>query len=184
MAAKRKPVKRRARTRRARAPRRGLPVLEQRHLDVIGLACVAAGVFLGFVLYNGADGGRAGRATGTALAWLLGKIRYGVPIAGVAGGGLLVMRPVVPSLRPFRTGAACLFAGLTLALAADTLGIAGAGVRHGFFHASFFEQRGGIVGEGLHWGAAQLVHDLRARIPPASPTGARPALPPRGGRGA
>ena len=164
MAAKRKPA-RRGRSRRARAARRWRPpILEQRQLDVIGLGCVALGVFLGFVLYNGSDGGRAGRATGTALSWLLGQIRFGVPIAFVGGGGLLVMRPALPSLKPFRTGALCLFAGLTLALAANTLGVAGAGVRHGFFHAHYFERHGGIVGEGLYWVCAKLVHDLGAGI--------------------
>src|ERR1700730_16501354 len=37
-----------------------LPVLDQRGRDVLGLGLVAAGVFMGFVLYGGWHGGGAG----------------------------------------------------------------------------------------------------------------------------
>src|ERR1700694_5434589 len=58
-----------------RLPR--LPALDQRQRDVIGLALVAVGVFLGFVLYGGSPtpGGRAGHALAVALGWTLGKGR-------------------------------------------------------------------------------------------------------------
>ena len=39
------------------------------------------------------------------------------------GGGALLLRPVLPALRPLRAGAICLFAAVTLALAAGTLGV-------------------------------------------------------------
>ena len=42
--------------------RKGTGRLEQRHYDVIGLALVAAALYLGFVLYLQSDGGRVGRA--------------------------------------------------------------------------------------------------------------------------
>ena len=60
----RKPAKSRSKKARARRspvpwpPR--LPVLEQRHLDLIGLGLVAVGVFLAFPLYAGWEGGEAG----------------------------------------------------------------------------------------------------------------------------
>src|SRR5271165_1405856 len=100
-----------------------LPVLEQRERDVIGLALVAAGVFMGFVLYGGWNGGRAGHGLAVALGWTLGRARVLAPITLVIGGGALLLRPVLPALRPLRTGALCVFAAVTLALAAWMLGI-------------------------------------------------------------
>ena len=38
-------------------------------------------------------------------------------------GGILILRPMLPAVRPFRAGAICLFASLTLGLAAGTLGL-------------------------------------------------------------
>ncbi len=52
-----------------------LPALDQRGRDVLGLACVALGVFLGFVLYGGWNGGRAGHGLAVALGWVLGRAR-------------------------------------------------------------------------------------------------------------
>ena len=115
----------------ARRPPRRPFEFEQRHAEVLGLGLVAVGVFLTVTLYTSSDGGHAGRAITTALAWLLGEIRYAVPPAAVAVGVVLVLRPVLPSVRPLRTGTILLFAALTLALAADTLGIGPGGARHG-----------------------------------------------------
>jgi S-DNA-T family DNA segregation ATPase FtsK/SpoIIIE len=175
MANTRKPVKRRkpvARStparRRRPAPRKrrrpSLPVLEQRHWDVLGLGLVAFGVFLALVLYLRSDGGRGGRAISTALAWLLGEIRFGTPPACVGIGVLLVMRPVLPSIKPFRTGIICLFAALTLALAADTLGLASAGARTGYWVPAYFEHHGGIVGEAEYWASAHLLGTTGSHI--------------------
>ena len=78
MATARKPAPRRspakskprARARRSSLGALGLPALEQRHLDLIGLGLVALGVFLAFPLYLGWDGGAAGHAaTATGTAW-------------------------------------------------------------------------------------------------------------------
>ena len=68
---------------RASVARRGL---EQRHLDLIGLGLVAAGVYLGFVLYVGWDGGPVGEWLQRALANAAGRIAYVVPLA-LAGLG-------------------------------------------------------------------------------------------------
>ena len=47
------------------------------------------------------------------------------PVALVVGGGALLLRPVLPALRPLRTGARCACSrAITLALAAGTLGLA------------------------------------------------------------
>jgi S-DNA-T family DNA segregation ATPase FtsK/SpoIIIE len=141
-----------------------MPVLEQHQRDLLALGLVGAGVFLGFVLYGNWDGGSAGRRLSDALAWLLGAVRYGVPVALVVGGAALLLRPVLPALRPLRTGALCLFSSVTLALAAGTLGVGPAGARHGFWHAAYFKPRGGIAGEALYWASHQLVSDVGASI--------------------
>jgi S-DNA-T family DNA segregation ATPase FtsK/SpoIIIE len=147
-----------------RKPARAPVVLEQRHYDVLGLGLVALGVFLGVLLYTAADGGRGGQAISTALGWLLGEIRYGTPLACVAAGGLFVLRPVLPSVKPFRTGTILLFSALTLALAADTLGLAPAGTRSGFWHPAFFETHGGVLGEAELWVASHLIGMTGAHI--------------------
>src|ERR1019366_5117497 len=89
-----------------------LPVLDQRGRDVLGLAFVALGVFVGFVLYGGWDGGRAGHALAVALGWVLGRARVLAPATLLLGGGALLLRPVLPALRPLRTGALCLYASV------------------------------------------------------------------------
>ena len=118
----RKPA-RKARARRSPLPwPPRLPVLEQRHLDLIGLGLVAVGVFLAFPLYLRWDGGEAGQAIVDGLTWAVGRVAWATPVALVAAGALLVMRPVLPAgVRPFRAGALCLSASC-LGLAVGTLG--------------------------------------------------------------
>src|SRR3954468_15912761 len=150
---------------RARAKRSSpsLPVLEQRHLDLLGLGLVALSVFLGFVLYGDGAGGRAGSALVDGLGWAVGEVRYLAPVAFAAAGAILVLRPVLPAVRPFRAGAVCLFAALTLALAAGTLGLGpgGGDVR---WERLFVSERGGLAGEGLYWAAGTLFSDVGAHI--------------------
>ena len=103
------------RSRSARAPRARLarmfsfarerirvPELEQQHLDVAGLGLLALAAFFAFVLYFGWDGGRVGGALALALRFLLGGVAYLVPAALLGAGAVLVLRPVLPSTRPFR----------------------------------------------------------------------------------
>jgi S-DNA-T family DNA segregation ATPase FtsK/SpoIIIE len=181
MAAARKPASRRpsappsaksskaAARPRARAQRSslgvlGLPALEQRHRDLIGLALVALGVFLAFPLYLRWDGGAAGHAATEGLAYAVGQVGYAVPVAIVAAGALFVLRPVLPTMRPFRAGFVCLFAASTLMLAAGTFGIGPEGVRDGYWNAPFFEDRGGIAGDALLWAVASAVSTIGAHI--------------------
>jgi DNA segregation ATPase FtsK/SpoIIIE, S-DNA-T family len=164
----RRPAAKRPPARRATAGRRAVRrrpfSFEQRHADVLGLGLVAFGVFLTVILYTGSDGGQGGRAIATGLAWLLGEIRYAGPPTAVGLGAVLVLRPVLPSVRPLRTGTILLFSSLTLALAADTLGIGPAGARHGYWQAGFFEHHGGILGEAEFWAAAHVVGQSGADI--------------------
>ncbi|HEY2397752.1 MAG TPA: DNA translocase FtsK [Solirubrobacteraceae bacterium] len=147
-----------------------MPVLDQRGRDVLGLALAALGVFIGFVLYRGGHGGRAGHWLVVALGWAVGGARELAPVALVVCGGLLLLRPVLPALRPLRTGAICLFAGVTLALAAGTLGVSsGPAVAHaargaGSWSSSHLQTHGGAVGEALYEGTHRLVATLGVNI--------------------
>jgi S-DNA-T family DNA segregation ATPase FtsK/SpoIIIE len=89
-AARRKP-KGKAKAR-PRVPRPHLPEgLQQRHLDLIGLFLIAAGVYLCFVLFFGWDGGKVGYGLETGLEYLVGKV--GARIATIlmlAVGAMLV----------------------------------------------------------------------------------------------
>ena len=87
-----------------------LPKLEQRELDLIGLAMVAAAIFFAFLIYLRWDGGEAGSWAVDGLRQLIGAVHYGVPVALLATGAILVMRPMLPAVRPFRSGGLCLFA--------------------------------------------------------------------------
>ncbi|HEX6687857.1 MAG TPA: DNA translocase FtsK [Solirubrobacterales bacterium] len=76
----------------SRFPRPHLPeALQQRHLDLIGLFLIAAGVYLSFVLFFGWDGGKVGYGLETGLEYLFGAV--GARIATVlmlATGTMLV----------------------------------------------------------------------------------------------
>ncbi|TML05681.1 MAG: DNA translocase FtsK [Actinobacteria bacterium] len=165
--AKKAPAKKKRpkpRARRSAGWRAQLPLLEQHHVDLIGLALVAAGIFLVFPLWMRWDGGRGGEALVDGLRYLVGVLAYGAPVALCAIGAICVLRPVLPAVRPFRAGGLCLLAALTLALAAGTLGLGPAGARHGFWHTDFLSERGGIVGEALYYSASNLIGAVGAHI--------------------
>ncbi len=147
-----------------------LPVLDQRGRDVLGLALVALGVFMGFVLYGGWDGGRAGHGLAVALGWVLGKARVLAPLALVGAGGMLLLEQSMPARRsllgdPRTIGAVCLFGAATLALAAGTLGVS-SGAAHGdaAWHSAYLQSHGGVVGEGVYQLAHKLVQDVGVDI--------------------
>src|SRR3954468_10999228 len=159
-AARKKKPATRARARRSSSR---LPVFDQRHLDLLGLGLVALSAFLAFVIYGGWQGGRAGEALVEGLGWLIGSIRYLAPVGFAAAGAIIVLRPVLPAVRPFRSGGACLFAALTLALAAGTLGLGpGGGPVH--WDRWWVTPRGGLVGESLYWASSTLFSGVGAHI--------------------
>jgi S-DNA-T family DNA segregation ATPase FtsK/SpoIIIE len=162
---KKKPPPRRAkRSLLASHPSLSLPrlVLEPHHVDILGLALIAVGIFLAGVAYAGWSGGALGEGAVTAARFLFGAIGYAVPAALVAAGALVLIRELRPPARPMRTGLACLTASLTLALAAGTLGL-GPGAVHGW-GAHAVQARGGIVGQGEFWVASRLLSTLGAHI--------------------
>ena len=157
----RKPAKRRSKARAHRSPvpwPPRLPVLEQRHLDLIGLGLVAAGVFLAFPLYLRWEGGEAGQAIVDGLTWGVGRVAWATPVALVAAGVLLVLRPALPAgVRPFRAGALCLLAAACLGLAVGTFGL-------GPGDAAPVAERGGHLGQVMADGATRLFSEVGAHI--------------------
>ena len=142
-----------------------LPVVEQRHLDLVGLGLVALAVFLVFPLWLGWEAGAIGAGLTDAFAWCFGVLKWCAPLALGIVGGLLVLKPVMPQIRPFRAGGILLFLALSLALGAGTLGL-GPSTPHGaaFWRPEVFEVRGGIVGEAEFWAASTLLGTIGAHI--------------------
>ncbi len=154
----------RRRTGGARRAKPQAPRLEQRHLDLIGLALVAVGVYLGCVLYLGWDGGRVGEVAADGLAYAVGAAAAIVPVAFVLGGIALMLRPFMPSPGAVNAGVVCVIAALLLACAAQTAGLGPDGTRHGYFEPDFFNEHGGALGEVLYWATTTLFQRLGAHI--------------------
>ncbi len=166
-AKRRSPPKRAQRSVMASRPTLALPAfnLEAHHVDIIGLALIAVGIFLAGVGYLHWSGGALGNGAIKATRFVFGSLGYAIPAALVAAGALVLARELRPPGRPMRTGVVCLVASLTLALAAGTLGVGpGALSGHGFWHAAAFQSRGGIVGQAEFWAASHLLSTLGADI--------------------
>jgi DNA segregation ATPase FtsK/SpoIIIE, S-DNA-T family len=162
--ASRKRRKRRP-ARRAWWPDLDLPVLEQRHWDLIGLGMVAFAAFFACVFYLDWAGGEVGEALAGAILFMFGGVGYAAPVLLFAAGALIVVRPIVPALHPLKTGAACLVCGLMLGLAAGSLGL-GPGDTHrdGFLDPHYLKHHGGLVGESLFWTSSKLFSTAGSHI--------------------
>ncbi len=172
-AARKKPTRRRqAPPRRARRsllaarPSLALPMqLEAHHVDIIGLALIAVGIFLAGIAYLHWGGGALGDGAVRATKFVLGELGLAVPVMLIGSGAMVLARDLRPPNRPMRTGTICLVAALTLALAGGTLGLGpGSAGTHAFWRPSAFEVRGGIVGQAELWVAAHLLSGLGADI--------------------
>jgi S-DNA-T family DNA segregation ATPase FtsK/SpoIIIE len=135
-----------------------IPELDQKQADVWGVGLVLASVLFAFVFYFGWDGGKVGSGMAEGLRWLFGGVAYLTPVALFAIGTLLVMRPLLPTVRPFKAGGICLVTALMLGLAAGTFGLGpNHPVREGAFaQPEFFKVHGGLVGESLYWVTSTL----------------------------
>ncbi|HEX5307842.1 MAG TPA: DNA translocase FtsK [Solirubrobacteraceae bacterium] len=148
-------------------PFSGLPTLEQSQRDILGLALIAVGVFMAFVLYGGWDGGHLGRGLSVAIGWCIGEARVLAPIALVIGGGALLLAQLLPASRPLRSGGLCLFAAVTLALAAGTLGVSNGtadDASSGQWRSVSLQGHGGIAGQSLYWVAHRMVQTVGVDI--------------------
>jgi S-DNA-T family DNA segregation ATPase FtsK/SpoIIIE len=137
--------------------------LEAHHVDIIGLALIAVGIFFGGVAYLHWAGGPVGDGALHATRFVFGALGYAVPAALVAGGALILIRELRPPARPMRTGIGCLVAALTLAFAAGMLG-PGAATAAAFWHPATFEARGGVLGQAELWTSSHLLSTLGAHI--------------------
>ncbi|HEX3802639.1 MAG TPA: DNA translocase FtsK [Solirubrobacteraceae bacterium] len=123
--------------------------LEPHQIDVLALAMVAIGIFLGGVAYGAWAGGSLGHGVLSALELLIGKLAYLAPIALVLTGIRVLVRDVdvAPATRPLRSGTICLLLALALAFAAGTLGFGpGKTPSAGFWSAAVLKPRGGLLG--------------------------------------
>ena len=162
--ASRKRRKRRP-ARRAWWPQLDLPVLEQRHWDLIGLGMVAFAAFFACVFYLEWNGGEVGEALAGALLFMFGGVGYAAPVLLFAAGAMIVVRPMVPALHPLKTGTACLTCALMLGLAAGSLGLGpGDTNRDGFLDPHYLKHHGGLVGESLYWTSAKLFSTAGSHI--------------------
>jgi S-DNA-T family DNA segregation ATPase FtsK/SpoIIIE len=168
---KRKPTKRKPPPKRAQrsllASRSSLPALEleSHHVDILALALVAIGIFVGGVAYLHWAGGALGEGAVRATRLVFGALGYAVPAALIASGALILFRELRPPARPMRTGVVCMVAALTLALAAGTLGLGPGPVpAHYFWRAASFERRGGVIGQGELWATTHLLSVTGADI--------------------
>jgi len=131
---------------------------------MLGFATIAVGVFMGFVLYGGWNGGRVGQGLAEALGWCVGEAKVFAPIALVVGGGALLARPAWPQMRPLRTGATCLAAAVMMALAAGTLGVSSSAsppnTGESSWSSVFVQAHGGVVGEALYQVTHRLVQSV------------------------
>ncbi len=131
----------------------------------VGLGIVAFAAFFACVFYFGWAGGEVGEGLADGILFLLGGAGYLTPIALFGAGAPIVLRPMLPAVHPFKTGALCLFAALTLGLAAGSLGLGpGDAPRDGFFDPSYLRDHGGLVGESLFWSSAKLFSEAGSHI--------------------
>ena len=154
-----KPTRRKSRRAPARPRVPRMPELGERQREVLALALVVLGVFLGFVMYGGWEGGRVGQGLDDALAWLLGGARFLAPPVIALAGALWLVGGATTARRPVRAGLVCLFAGVTLALASDTLGVSSRASNEAW-STDYLRAHGGVVGQGLYALLGRLVGSL------------------------
>jgi len=161
----RRPAAAKARARRSAAswiPR--LPAIEQHQRDLIGLGLIAAGVLLALPVYLGQSDGVVVPATVDALALVIGELRQLAPAALVVTGALLLLRPLLPAVRPLRSGAILLTGALALMLAAGTFGLGAAGPHPSGWDHDLLRGRGGYLGEALYVAARAVAGGIGAHV--------------------
>jgi S-DNA-T family DNA segregation ATPase FtsK/SpoIIIE len=122
---RRKPKQQRPRARQALRPQR--PRSHHRP-ELLGLAMVALGLFLGTLLYAGWSGGVVGEGLTDGFLATIGALSYVMPISLVVLGGLTLASSELVDVRPFRSGLVTLPLGILLALGRSHGGYAGRGL--------------------------------------------------------
>ncbi|MFA4927644.1 MAG: DNA translocase FtsK [Patulibacter sp.] len=138
--------------------------LDQRQFDQIGLGLLALAVFLVFLMYLGSWGGAIGDGMVSGLRSLFGQIAYLVPPVVAATGMILILRPLLPAVRPFRTGAILLVLSLMLLFAAGTFGLGGGTGRDALWTGDVVQPRGGVIGDAMYWAISSLLGAIGAHV--------------------
>jgi S-DNA-T family DNA segregation ATPase FtsK/SpoIIIE len=123
--------------------------LEPHQIDILALAVIAVGIFLGGVAYRIWAGGSLGHGLMDVLEILIGRLAYLMPVALILGGARVLARDthLAPATRPLRTGVGSLVLALALCFSAGTLGLGpGREPSVHFWSASVLKPRGGILG--------------------------------------
>ena len=110
----------RAAPRQPRAPRAPLLAPGQGK-DLAGLALLVFGAFTAFTLWSAGHGAFASDGLRAALRVSVGEGSTLVPLLALAAGLALLLKVEATRVRPFRTGAMLLTAGLLLALSGSSL---------------------------------------------------------------
>jgi S-DNA-T family DNA segregation ATPase FtsK/SpoIIIE len=139
--------------------------LEPHQIDLIALALIAVGIFLGGVAYGIWDGGALGRGAMSGLELLIGRLAYLTPVALVLGGARVLARDldVAPATRPLRSGAICLLPALALAFATGVLGPGQTPAAH-FWAGAVIKVRGGLLGGVEDYVTGHLISTAGADI--------------------
>jgi S-DNA-T family DNA segregation ATPase FtsK/SpoIIIE len=128
------------------------------------VACVAAAVFLVFVLYLGWAGGFAGDWLTTALRWAVGTLTYLAPFLLFYVAALLVGGERQRPSRPLGIGLALLCAAFLLAAAANSFGMFAATRPRQLFHMTYMRDHGGAIGETLWAGSRSLLGRIGTNV--------------------
>jgi S-DNA-T family DNA segregation ATPase FtsK/SpoIIIE len=144
---------------------RGVRDLEPHQIDVVALALIASGIFLGGVAYGFWAGGSLGHGAMQGIEFLIGKLAYLAPIALVLAGARILARDldVAPATRPLRSGTICLLLALALAFASGLFG-PGSTPSSGAWQATVIEPRGGLLGGVEFYVVGNLISTAGADI--------------------
>ena len=153
-----------ARVRNARKRRRERRTKSQQHPELIGLALVAAGLFLAVVVWLGWDGGLVGEKLREGLRVVIGRASGLLPLGLLSVGGLVVARSRLVDLRPFRTGLVALVFALLLAFGADRFGLGPDGPPPTTLDPAVVDGHGGVLGAALYIVLGKLLGDVGVTI--------------------
>ena len=146
---------------------RGMRDLEPHQIDVLALAMIALGIFLGGVAYGLWAGGALGHGMLSGLELLIGKLAYLTPVALVLAGARVLARDTdfAPATRPLRSGMTCLVAGTRARLRrGHARARSGPDARRRFLGRARLKPRGGLLGGIEFYVACHLLSTVGADI--------------------
>lgn len=139
---------------RAKAPGRAVrePLLApQQRRDMIGLAMVAFGCYLGGILYVGWQGGAVGSWLEDGAKLAVGNAANMFPLLAIVLGVLVVLRSELVDPGPFLAGIYLLVPSVLLAFGSDRFGLGDGTAPHASLPAEQVAQHGGWIGGGFYF---------------------------------